>query len=369
LRLAPASPALHNEKGGVLERTGRLAEAERSFRAAIELRPRDPRATRNLATLLLRSDRAPEAVSLLAELASAYPTDAAIRQLLGAAHARAGRYEDAVAELRRATQLDPSSAACWCNLGLALEDVSQVGEAIQALREARRLAPDWAVPRFHLAAMGEGAPPATCPPEYLVEFFDAYSVRFDRHLAGDLGYRGPEAVAAAATAARPGGFGHAFDLGCGTGLCGVLLRPQCRRLVGIDAAPKMIERATARGVYDELITGDIVETSRARAGAADLAVAADVLIYVGALEPLFAAVRALLRPGGMFVFTTELADADEAGPGGYALRRTRRYAHADRYVRQVAGASGLVVADESSLDLRRGPMAPVAGVVYSARRD
>ena len=37
-----------------------------------------------------------------------------------------------------------------------------------------------------------------------------------------------------------------LDLGCGTGLCGPLLRPYARALAGVDLSPQMLERM--RGV-------------------------------------------------------------------------------------------------------------------------
>ena len=99
-----------------------------------------------------------------------------------------------------------------------------------------------------------------------------------------------------------------LDLGCGTGLAGLLFKPCAARLTGIDLSPAMIEKARARDVYDSLIVGDI-ET--ALIGEYDLILAADTLVYLGDLRPVFAAVADHLAPGGFFLFTTEAKE----GPG------------------------------------------------------
>ena len=44
-----------------------------------------------------------------------------------------------------------------------------------------------------------------------------------------------------------------LDAGCGTGLCGPLLKPWARRLVGVDLSGGMLEKARALQLYDEHI--------------------------------------------------------------------------------------------------------------------
>ncbi|MBK6472076.1 MAG: methyltransferase domain-containing protein [Betaproteobacteria bacterium] len=113
--------------------------------------------------------------------------------------------------------------------------------------------------------------------------------------------------------ADPDGFDAALDLGCGTGLCGPLLRPLARHLTGLDLSAAMLGRARATGVYDRLEQADAAQFLAAISERFDLVVAADVLIYIGDPGPLFAAAqRAMQR--GLFAFTVEAADNGEAGP-------------------------------------------------------
>ena len=89
-----------------------------------------------------------------------------------------------------------------------------------------------------------------------------------------------------------------LDAGCGTGLCGPLLAPYARRLVGVDLSERMLDQARARDVYDELVKGELTEYLAASAGTFDAIVSADTLVYFGPLEAVAEAAERALRPGG-----------------------------------------------------------------------
>ncbi|MGQ3032509.1 MAG: class I SAM-dependent DNA methyltransferase, partial [Ferrovibrionaceae bacterium] len=95
----------------------------------------------------------------------------------------------------------------------------------------------------------------------------------------------------------------------------------------------------------------------------DLAIATDVLIYIGDLAPLFAATRAALRPAGLFGLSIEAAEAD-----GFVLTPSGRYAHGDGYVRATAAAAGFDLASTEATALRTEDGKPVAGRLYAFRK-
>ena len=68
----------------------------------------------------------------------------------------------------------------------------------------------------------------------------------------------------------------------------------------------------------------------------DLIVAADVLVYVGDLAPLFAAVETALTADGLFAFSVETCEGD-----GFRLEPTMRFAHSRSYVEATAREAGL----------------------------
>src|SRR6185436_3305072 len=93
---------------------------------------------------------------------------------------------------------------------------------------------------------------------FIEQTFDSFAGSFDSKLAKLL-YRAPTLVAAmlaesnvAATKSL-----DVLDAGCGTGLCGTLVGPYARRLVGVDLSGRMLDQAQARNVYDELVKGEL----------------------------------------------------------------------------------------------------------------
>ena len=104
-----------------------------------------------------------------------------------------------------------------------------------------------------------------------------------------------------------------LDAGCGTGLCGPLLAPYARRLVGVDLSEGMLALAKEKNVYDALMKSELTDYLRDHAAAFDVIVSADTLVYFGDLEDVLAAAAGALRPNGLFIFTLEHAVGARGG--------------------------------------------------------
>jgi predicted TPR repeat methyltransferase len=186
----------------------------------------------------------------------------------------------------------------------------------------------------HLAGAARGARCKRASPSFLIEHFDDYAERFDRHVVDELGYRVPEALGALLGGTLPARQDlDVLDAGCGTGLCAPWLRPIARHLVGVDLSPNMLERARGRRLYDALVEGDLVAVLARAPAAWDVVIAADVLIYLGDLAPLVTALAGALRESGRFAFSIE----DLAGDRDWDLKPGGRFAHSSSYVRRVFG--------------------------------
>ena len=208
-----------------------------------------------------------------------------------------------------------------------------------------------------------GEAPAGAPQAYVRGLFDSYADDFEPHLLNVLRYRAHEAAAQAAAAALAGTpVDAALDLGCGTGLCGPLLRPLARRLHGLDLSPTMLEQARARGCYDQLVQADLTAYLQQTPERYGLVAAADVFIYVGALEPVFAGVRRVLQPGGVFAFSVESSDGQ-----ALQLRPSLRYAHGADHLRALAAQHGLEIVQAQPLVLREDQRQPIQGQVLCLR--
>ncbi len=310
--------------------TGDIDGALNSFARALALRPDHALALARRGLLLAKLRRMPEAIASLKRAAAVEPGYAEVRRAIGDMLLNAGRSRAAESQFRAALRINPLDS----------------------------------VAAYFLAASKSQSPDAP-PPEYVTQLFDDYAERFEKHLVGILQYRAPELLceAIARVANPPAAAWDVIDLGCGTGLCGPLIRPFSARLTGVDLSAAMLEKARGKSVYDELVEGDVSAVLGGYDGTIDLALAADVLVYIGNLAPVFAAAERALRPGAWFGFTTESQDGD-----GFSLDTTGRYRHSRSYVAAEAAAHGFTVVDCEAIVARYQSRKPVMSDLYIMQR-
>ncbi|AMS44241.1 Type 12 methyltransferase [Aminobacter aminovorans] len=258
-----------------------------------------------------------------------------------------------------ALELAPAWAMGWFRLGEMQEAAGEMRAAAEAWRMSLKLEPaDRPGAALKLQLIG-AAPAEDSPPSAFVEMlFDQYAEKFDHALVETLHYRVPELLTAAIGATGRNTFAHAVDLGCGTGLMGVKLRPVTKRLDGYDISAEMLRKARDKGVYDYLIKADLQELEPV-GQTADLVTAADVFMYLGALDRVFSSVMKMLAPGGVFAFSVERL----AGEGVFDLQESRRYAHSEAYVHGLIAAAGLRLLSLEHAVIRQDRRTPVEGLI------
>ncbi|MGQ0664993.1 MAG: methyltransferase domain-containing protein [Pseudomonadota bacterium] len=329
--------------------------------------PRPPPRALALSDLLLRhagQDMAPPAD--LGELAAAsgQPGAGALDAGLAALR-RQDEDERKLAEFERAVAAAPGSLRLLLGLAEVQRRLKRNDAAAATYRRCLELAPGRADIQYMIDALGGGPPPGRAAEAYVVSQFDSLAERYDEKVRRWLDYQGPEIVHRAAVAALgadppPQAI---LDLGCGTGLAAPLLRPLARRLDGVDLSPAMIAKAKERGLYDDLAVDDICRHLALYDSDYTLAIAADVLVYFGALAEPFDGVFRALKPGGLFIATVE-----KGAVSPYSLAPTGRYAHDDGYARRAAAAAGFAVVAASEETLRLEERAPVAGRCYTLKK-
>jgi predicted TPR repeat methyltransferase len=286
-------------------------------------------------------------------------------------HAARGDLSGAADILAQTVELAPAFATAWFALGAIRDRLGDRAGAIAAFEKARDADPaDYLGARLQLARLGCGdVAPAMSEP-YVRRLFDQYAARYDAALTKQLAYRGPailrDAIEQAMhAAARPLRIPSALDLGCGTGLAGAAFRPLVDWLVGIDLSPAMITQAAAKGVYDLLVTADLMDFlggETRNAAKYHLVLAADVFVYINDLCPVLAAVARVLAPGGFFAFTVETQAGD-----GVKLLPTLRYAHGEPHIRRALKDAGLALAFLSEVSVRSEKGVPVDSLVVVAQ--
>jgi predicted TPR repeat methyltransferase len=252
--------------------------------------------------------------------------------------------------------LDAKLPQAWLNRAAILKDAGRIDEAQAAYRAALASGADAELVAFYLAALAGEQAPVNAPRRYVQALFDDYAERFDRHLVGALNYRGHRVLIDLLQHAAAGRqVQRALDLGCGTGLCGPLLKAFVAHVDGVDLSAQMLARAQCVGVYDQLARADITDHLQTTDARYDLVAAADVFTYVGALDAVFAVVLRVLKPGGLFGFSVE------AAPDGvdFELRGSLRYAHSWRYIEALAQRHGYTVLQCVQQPLREDQHRPI----------
>jgi predicted TPR repeat methyltransferase len=370
-RAIAASPGYvdaHNNLGNVLTQTSRFEEAVAVYEKLIELRPEFAKAWNNLGIALKNLGRVEEAIAAFQRAIAIESNFGNAYFNLGNALKKQGRMDDAITAYTLSVRLECDDWPSFRNLGNTLYAVGRIREAGEVYADWLKREPDHPIALHMLAACTGTNEPERASNAYVAQHFDSFSKSFDQILTA-LNYRAPDLLTTALRAECPDGAASLdiLDAGCGTGWCGPALKPMARRLIGVDLSRGMLDKAKARGVYDDLVEGELTEylaESRARF---DVVLSADTLVYFGRLDPVIAAAANALRPGGRLLFTVETAPEEDL-PGGHRFNPHGRYTHAESYVRRALAAGGFTVRSCVRETLRTEKAAPVAGLVVVAVR-
>ncbi len=382
------------------QRAGRPDLAIPLYRSILAADPRNAEAHKMLAIALFQNGDADAAEQSARRAAAAKPNAVDGANILASILGQRGRYEESVQALRplearlapfpgacltyglalrglrdyaaaaiwfaKAAESDPALPDVYLNLGFVLAELGNRDEAIAALRHAVERAPTSAAARHMLASLDNSNPPAP-PIDYVRSLFDEYAPRFERELTVDLGYRVPEILRQMIDAARPSvKFLRALDLGCGTGLSGIAVKDRVTEIVGVDVAKAMIAEARAKKIYTALFGLEIaayLASNDAQRKPFDLVLAADVFIYVGKLDDIFATLAQRMAPNGLFAFSVEGHDG-----AGFVLYESGRYAHGVAYIERLAAEHGFAVVAQEAIAIRKAKDGQVNGFAFVLER-
>jgi predicted TPR repeat methyltransferase len=270
----------------------------------------------------------------------------------------------------QALELAPAFAAAHALLGRALSKLGDSDGAVAALQASLAADPEDALGvRIDLARLGALPQHEAIGQGYVRALFDDYAPQFERHLIKNLSYRGPQLIAEAlrwAAARRERSFRYdlALDLGCGTGLMAGALEGDFGTIEGVDLSPRMLSAARKTKLYAALHQADLVAFLKGRpAGGADLVVAADVFVYMASLDEVFAEAHRVLRRRGFFGFTVQAQEGD-----GCVLGEDARYAHGERYLRDLAETTGFATVTFERVSTRQDRGEDVPGFLVILER-
>ena len=367
IAIDPTNADAYNNLGNMLEGLGRVTDAEVCYRKAIAANANHAPAHNNLGVMLLSQLKADEAIELYRRAVALEPDSADFHYNLGNALRKSGELQGAVDAYRGALSRNQHHDGAWQGLARSFLLADRRDLAKEAYEEWLRVETGNPGISFLLSACtGEGAP-ARAPETFVQKVFDNMADTFDSHLAS-LNYRAPNLLVEALTPVLPAPEGNLdiLDAGCGTGLCGPLLRPYARKLTGVDLSSGMLAKAAGRKMYDDLYQAELTVFIGHYPEAFDVIASADTLCYFGDLDEVFRSAATALKPGGFFSFTLEDAGNDVTAP---RLNVHGRYMHPWKYVDKNLMAAGFRVHSYSPVVLRSEGGDPVAGhLVVACKR-
>lgn len=257
-----------------------------------------------------------------------------------------GDHRAAIDLAEQSLELAPSFAPAHALLGRARAVDGQGEAAVAALSRALELEPaDVLGVRIDLARLGALPSEDAMSESYVRALFDDYAGTFDKHLVRNLAYRGPDLLRAAvrrtfASYGQTVWAERVLDLGCGTGLVAKAFEGTYERIEGVDLSPRMLAVARRTRLYNRLHERDLGSFLKGEADrTADLVVAADVFVYLAALDGIFAEIHRVLMPRGLLGFTVQAHEGT-----GVVLGEDSRYAHGEDYLRALASQAGFSIA-------------------------
>lgn len=368
IQRAPGFAGFQVNLGNMLSESGRLDEARQAYERARELEPGRADTLNNLGVLYQALRRHDEARASFERAIELDPGHVRAWNNLGILLDVLGQPQESVRAYLKAVDLSPGHAGSIFLLGMTFYNLGQLDKATQVFKHWMEREPDNPRPAHLYAACSGQAVPKRAPDAYVEAEFDGFARSFERVLTERLEYRAPQLCAdlLASRLGEPKAALDVLDVGCGTGLCGPLVAPWARRLVGVDLSSGMLSKARGKGVYDELVKAELTGFLQGTPSAWDAAVCADTLCYFGDLGEVMQATAAALRPGAPMVYTVEAQDDDTSSEA--RIQPNGRYVHGRAHLERTAAAAGLELLHAERQPLRIEGRSEVQGWLVAVAR-
>lgn len=139
----PNSALVQHANALLQDGLGETEAAERHFRHAVDLDPKDSEAHNNYGAFLCRQKRTDEGVAMLEQALAnpLYATPEFAWSNIGQCRRQAGQLEPAEAALRKAVQINPRHASAWLLLAETQLELGHAKQAQSSLQRYHELAP------------------------------------------------------------------------------------------------------------------------------------------------------------------------------------------------------------------------------------
>lgn len=334
------------------------------FSKALALDNHEIDARNNLAATFMHHDRFENALMHYDVLLQQDPHNIEYLYNSGVAQMALGHLNEATIHFDKIIELQPQHTAALNNLAAIYLKLDMRNTSRDYLQRAVAANPNDSISQHMLHAIN-GDEQGNTTPDYAKNLFNNYALYYDQHMSGALNYTLPIHIGRTLHQQQLLHVNTTLDLGCGTGLTGVVLREISGHLTGVDLAEKMLLRAKEKGIYDQLVQEELIHFLHNTPEHYDLIVVADVFPYFGDLEPIIQLISQKLTQGGMCVFSTEI---NTTSP--WKLEVSARFSHQPEYVMQLCARYHLQELSHNKVPARIQNQQPLHEMLYCvSKRD
>ena len=359
LKIRPDHADAYSNMGNALKDKGDLDAAIDNYKQAIKIKPDYAETYYNMGVALKDKGELDATIDSYKQAIKIKPDYAEAYSNMGIALQDKGELDAAIDSYKQAIKIKPDYAEAYSNMGIALQDKGELDAAIDSCKQAIKIKPEFAKVK-HLLASLIGETTKAAPREYVEDLFDQYAPKFEHSLVEKMEYRIPKIITDMIIKTHPSkALGSVLDLGCGTGLAGLELKQFCENLDGIDLSKSMLEQARAKGVYDKLMHGDIIEHLSELELDFDYFISTDVFIYVGELSDIFRLIKSKNERPGKLAFSTEHTERQD-----FHLETSGRYSHSKNYIEGLCNKYGYHLSHFEKTKLRKEKSEFLTGGLY-----
>ncbi len=334
------------------------------YRAIVKQQPRFGLAWNNMGVAYREIGEPEEAISCFRRAVAFAPDMAEAWNNLGVAQDEFHMIENASRSYQKAIEIQPDYASAHFNLGVSLQKLERFKAAENHYNKVLEIKPDDEATKFMLQSLGTSTTPDAAPAQHVRRIFDQCAGTFEKTLVKDLKYKTPELLFNLVCPHLKQDL-TALDLGCGTGLGSQFYRPYAKLLIGVDVSSKMLQKASEKKIYDDLIVFDILQ-DWVFSKPFDLIYSSDVFVYFGNLDPIIRSASSYLVHGGIIAFSVEKLDDNSTD---YQLFPSGRYAHSHRYIRNCLKHHGLAPVEGIDSVIRKQSGDEVKGLLIVAEKE
>lgn len=406
LKTVPNNADLLCDCGSAYFMLGDYEKAESYYRNAWTLVPNSEMVNINLLNVDFACKRYAAAITKANQILKTNPDSIDTLLILGAVYFEQGRYEDSKRYLERVLNLNPD--VFWAlnymeqcsektgdydkaldygfravkasggedsqhiNYAYALYEIGTAAGMEKVMPYAEQWLdsfPENPIVKYAVAALKNDVSAKISDASYIQKVFDYFADSFEESLR-NLEYRVPEYINAFLK--RFYGWKifrnlEILDLGCGTGLVGEYLAGYVGKghIYGVDLSAGMLKKAQQKNIYSKLFCGDILHFLNDKISCLDLITAADVFIYFGNLDSLFAKMNQALKKGGRAIFSISQNRINERD---YFLHASGRFVHSWGYITHILQRNGFRLEKVKEEILRYENGEPVFGWIISVRK-